>query len=330
MRGLMGTFAIMPLEHVIDFLARRKATGSLTCERGSVRKSIQLLEGDAIGASSTDPREYLGQLLLNFGHVTEEQLSKAFETQQATKVRLGKVLSMVGVVPAEVIRDTLALQTRETLLDAYLWDSGTFHVDDEAPPEAVQIEIRVPLQEIAREAEFRQTAWRAFRAQFPAGTAILRVDESRVPATLPAGSVDERLLGFAREGRTIDEIGLALHATDFHLYQRLYALNRQGIVTASSPPAGEVVPDGAVDAAPIEQLRAALLDPPRTLRLRISQRDITLMRLAAPEKYLLGRCDGHRTVRDIVQLAPLTEEDVLRALQRFVDTRLVEVAGISA
>ena len=34
-------------------------------------------------------------------------------------------------------------------------------------------------------------------------------------------------------GKTIDEIGLALHATDFHLYQRLYALARQGVVRAA-------------------------------------------------------------------------------------------------
>ena len=36
-----------------------------------------------MSAASNDPREYLGQLLINFGHIGEEDLAKAFRTQQA-------------------------------------------------------------------------------------------------------------------------------------------------------------------------------------------------------------------------------------------------------
>src|SRR6266508_3327922 len=106
MRGLMGTFALMPLQDLVESLARRKASGSLTCECGTVRKTLHLLEGMAVGAASNDPREYLGQLLTNFGHITEEDLNKAFETQVETKIRLGQVLTMVGLVTRDVITET--------------------------------------------------------------------------------------------------------------------------------------------------------------------------------------------------------------------------------
>ncbi len=330
MRGLMGSFAIMPLLEVVEFLARRRATGNLTCERGSIRKVIQLEAGVAVGVASNDPRERLGQLLLNFGHVTEEQLTKAFETQQATGVRLGKVLSMVGVVPPEVVRDVLALQIREALLDALLWDAGTFGVDDDRPAAAAQVEARVPLEEVVREAEFRTAAWRAFRAEFPTGTATLRVDDARVPPGLAPDGIDQRVLRFAREGRSIDEIALALHATDFHLYQRLFALHRQGLLSAAPAPKGEA--PGPLGVAPeepagpsTEQLRAAMLDPPRTPRLTVPSHEVSLMRLSATEKYLLGRCDGARDLRQILQIAPLSERDVLRSMKRFVDARIVEL-----
>ena len=100
MRGLMGTFAILPLGDLLELVARRGLAGTLTCERGTVRKTLYLREGRAVGAASNDPREFLGQLLINFGRLTEEQLSKAFQTQEETKVRLGKVLVMVGLVEA--------------------------------------------------------------------------------------------------------------------------------------------------------------------------------------------------------------------------------------
>ena len=329
MRGLLGSFAFMPLQDVVELLARRKASGSLTCERGTIRKTAWFQEGIAVGSSSNDPREHLGQLLLNFGHLTEEQLGKAFETQQETRIHLGKVLSMVGAVPPGIIRDTLALQVREILLDAFVWDAGVFRVDDERPPAVDDLDPRVPLQDIAREAEFRTTAWSAFRAQFPTGTATLLVKDGTGAAPPPA-SVDERILALARDGKTIDEIGLALHATDFQLYQRLYALNRQGILETAAAgygaPAAVGSDDQVADDEATARLRSALLDPLRKPRLKVPGHQIALMRLSAPEKYLLGRCDGVRNLRQIVQLAPLSEGDVLRAMERFVEARIVEMA----
>jgi Domain of unknown function (DUF4388) len=328
MRGLMGTFALMPLVDLVEFLARRKASGTLTCERGTVRKTVHLLDGMAVGAASNDPREYLGQLLTNFGHITEEQLNKAFETQVETKIRLGQVLTMVGLVTPQVITETLAIKIRETLLDAFLWDSGVFYLDESPPPPPDELAAQVALADIVREAEFRTTAWQAFRAKFPSGVAALVVNEERVPQGAPPGSIDSRLLLLARDGKTIDEIGLGLHATDFHLYQRLYALHQQGIVSAAAadtagPRARERSEEEAAQGA--AQLREELLDPPRTPRLKVNVHDVGLMRLSAAEKYLLGRCDGTRDLRQIVQLAPLGEAEVLRAVKRFVEGRIVEL-----
>ncbi|BDG03970.1 hypothetical protein AMOR_29660 [Anaeromyxobacter oryzae] len=256
----MGSFAVLPLGDLVELLARRRMSGTLTCERGTIRKTLHLDQGDAVAAASNDPREFLGQLLINFGHLTEDQLSKAFQTQEETKVRLGKVLTMVGLVPVETIREVLAIKIRETLLDAFLWDAGLFSFDDGPPPAVDETDARVPLADIAREAEFRATAWGAFRAQFPAGGATLEIDEAKVPPGQDPTTVDGRLVALARDGKTIDEIGLALHATDFHLYQRLYALARQGVVRAAPPSDAAVAAADAVPADLLERARGLLAD----------------------------------------------------------------------
>jgi len=373
MRGLMGSFAVLPLTDLLELLGRRQLSGSLTCERGTVRKTLHLTAGSAVGAASNDPREYLGQLLINFGHLDEEQLQKAFQTQEETKVRLGKVLTMVGLVKPETVREALAIKIRETVLDVFLWDSGLFYFDD-APPGAVdELDAVVPLSDILREAEFRHTAWNAFRGEFPSGAAGLEVNLDKVPASLGPDTVDGRLLSLARDGKTIDEIGLALHATDFHLYQRLYALARQGLVRAA-PQRGsvgealeeavevadlveraqglldderaddaELVAARAVELAPGNQaartllaeaeqqlgqrLRTELLDPPRVPKLRVKPAEIGRLRLSSPDKYLLSRCDGVRTVRQLVQIAPLRELDVLKSLRRFAEGGVIELGG---
>ena len=328
MRGLVGSFALMPLQDLVDFLAQRKSSGTLACERGTIRKTLHLVEGMAVGAASNDPREYLGQLLINFGHITEEDLNKAFETQLETKIRLGQVLTMVGLVAPSVITETLAIKIRETLLDALLWDSGVFYVDDAPPPAPDELAAQVPLADILREADFRTTAWQAFRARFPSGADALVVDEGRIPEGLPPGSIDARLVLLARDGKTIDEIALSLHATDFHLYQRLYALQQQGVLAAAAregdPPRPAQGAEPGPDAA-AAQLRGELLDAPRTPRLLVDLHEVGLMRLPAADKYLLGRCDGTRDLRRILELAPLPEVDALRAVKRLVEGGLVEL-----
>jgi len=370
MRGLMGSLALLPLAELLDLLARRAITGSLTCERGAVRKTLLVREGAAVGASSNDPREYLGQLLINFGHLSEEQLAKAFQTQEETKVRLGKVLTMVSLVSADVVREVVAIKIRETILDVFDWDSGVFTVEEGAPLSVDELDVSVPLADLASEAEFRATAWTAFRAAFPSGSCTLAVEEKKVPRSMGADTVDGRVLAAAVEGKTIDEIGLALHATDFHLYQRLFALSQQGIIravpAASAPPQGggepmaagdllerarhllaedrcadaEEAASRALELAPalaaargvLDDARRALaaslrsgLEPSKVPRLLLPASEIPLLRLSSAEKYLLARCDGTRDLRSIVQVAPLSELEVLKAVRRFVDSKVVEV-----
>jgi hypothetical protein len=161
-----------------------------------------------------------------------------------------------------VLREVLAIKIRETILDVLLWDSGLFRFDDGAPAPVDELDTSVPLTEVLREAEFRSTAWSAFRGEFPSGVGTLEVDEARVPPALTPDSVDGRLLQLAREGRTIDELGLALRATDFHLYQRLYALARQGILRATPArhPGGEPGQPGAGAAELLAQARGLVAD----------------------------------------------------------------------
>jgi hypothetical protein len=371
MRGLMGSFAVLPLHELLELLGRRGLAGTLTCERGTVRKTLHVSGAAAVGAASNDPREYLGQLLINFGHLDEEQLQKAFQTQEETKVRLGKVLTMVGLVSPQTVKEVLAIKIRETILDVFLWDSGVFYFDDGQQEAVDELDTSVPLPDIVREAEFRATAWNAFRGEFPTGAATLVVTAARVPADKGPGTVDGRLLQLAREGNTIDEIGLALHATDFHLYQRLYALARQGLLSVASGEvdltdaieesveavdleararqllaegrhgeaelvaarAVELAPGSAAGLALLAQaeaglgdgLRAELLAAPRVPVLLVRPADIAGLPLSSSDKYLLSRCDGQRTVRQIVQIAPLKELEVLKALRRMAAADVVRL-----
>ena len=71
---------------------------------------------------------------------------------------------------------------------------------------------------------------------FPSGSLYLTVDEGRLPEPPKPGSLDAQLVKRIREGMTIDEMAKVLHASDFLVYQRLYALYRLEAVKVSSTP----------------------------------------------------------------------------------------------
>jgi hypothetical protein len=237
MQGLSGDFATMPLKDVVQYLGNRRVSGKLLVQRGGVFKELTLSEGSVISASSNQPREYLGQFLINMGHLTEDQLSRAFEAQRETDFRLGKILVMQAIVPETTVQSMLSLKFREMLLDAFQWPEGEFQfeiVDIANPLEG--LDVRVDLLDIHREGEFRETAWQAMRSAFPSGGARLTVDERKLAEPRQPGSMDERLVQLIKDGLTIDEMALALHATDFYLYQRLYALYRRDAVKVREEP----------------------------------------------------------------------------------------------
>lgn len=252
MEGLAGDLGTMSVSDLVLYLGNKNLTGTLVCELGTAKKSVSIKNGAIINAASNDPREYLGQFLINFGHITEDQLVKAFQTQTETKIFLGRILVMIGNITEQTLIQVLTIKFRETLLGLMRWKSGYFKfARNVLPPDEEGVSVEVPLLDVHREGEFRETAWEAMLQVFPKGSLALQVDEAKAPKGLQPGSLDAQLFGLMRDGQTIDELCLRLHATDFHLYQRLYALYRQGMIA----------PTEARPAAPAAAAAAANPDP---------------------------------------------------------------------
>jgi len=388
MRGLQGDLETMSLQELVVHLSQRKASGHLTLTSDEVSKELTLDSGEVINARSNLAREYLGQFLINIGLLSEDQFHKAYETQKETRIYIGKILVMIGAVTEEQVSNALSLKFRETVLSAFDWTQGNFTFVPQtqqpaASPELEGVETRVALEDILREAELRETAWRAIRAVFPSGELQLEFHPAKLPTPLEPGSVDGRIIAMIEDGLTLDEMALGLHATDFFLYQRLYALNRLEAVTVRSAPpepqepqapehsnragppaliigleptaeemaltANALLESGnARDAAALASralelsptvehrelkrraekellisLRHELLGEERIPRLAVSSDDLKRMSLSAPQRYLLSRVDGQRTLRSIVQSCPLPELDALRTFQDFRDGQLL-------
>jgi len=79
--SIHGTLKTMSVSDLLQFLALGRKTGTLNRTR-PCRKQIFLENGVIVGSSSNDPKEFLGQVLLHYGKITEDQLQEALEIQR--------------------------------------------------------------------------------------------------------------------------------------------------------------------------------------------------------------------------------------------------------
>src|SRR5436190_17491419 len=116
--SLRGSLSTMPVGDVFEWLERRRPAGELTLDRANQTRRFQLAAGQVTGASSTDPAEYLGQILLNTGVLTEAQLRDAYAAQASDGILVGRILVLNGTVAESALREAIELKIRESLYDA--------------------------------------------------------------------------------------------------------------------------------------------------------------------------------------------------------------------
>ena len=133
MAAISGDIGLMPVGDLIIWIANRGVTGTFLAKKRGCDTRFVIRDGQLWQGASLDPREYLGQHLINFGYISEDQLQKAFDTQQETHVPLGRVLVMVDAVKQDQLDRVLLFKTRESLLEAMSWTDGAFKFVDEVP-----------------------------------------------------------------------------------------------------------------------------------------------------------------------------------------------------
>ena len=235
MATMTGDVSLMPIGDVVIWIANRRQTCTLLVKRGPLESRFVVRGGQAWQAASVDPREYLGQHLINFGYIDEDQLQKAFDTQTETHVPLGRVLVMVDAVTPEQLARVLLFKTRESLLETMVWSEGTFRVTSDVPEDReLDTEHPIDLFDVHSEGTARANMWREIRRVFPSDAT--RCDVSVDVATVES-AFDRRLLALMQAGMSVGEASLELRSMDFQTYARLYDLyNRKLIRPRLAPP----------------------------------------------------------------------------------------------
>lgn len=226
----------MQLSELLQWLSMGQKTGTLAIRGGAGEKRVYFQNGRIISSSSTIEREYLGHFLVSYGYITDEELTKAMEVQEESKILLGKILVMIGAIAEEDLVELIRLKACETIYDIFLWPEGAFQFIDGEIPRRPMVPIAIDVTGIVMEGLRRFDEWQRIRQKVPS----MRY----VPSVVAPVAVDElaepqRLILRAIDGvRTLAQIAEATHNPDFPVARLVFDLLESGHVELSAAPDG--------------------------------------------------------------------------------------------
>ncbi|HET6345901.1 MAG TPA: DUF4388 domain-containing protein [Myxococcota bacterium] len=150
MDGLAGSVRTMPLRDLVLYLGSRQLSGTLMCEHDGACKTVTIHDGAAVMASSTDPNEHFGLMLVERGFINRQQLQRALAA--APSQQLGRALVSQGLLEEDAVRDMLVSKIRTTLASLFTWREGSFQFQASTPPDIDRaIPVRIGLVRLWQE-----------------------------------------------------------------------------------------------------------------------------------------------------------------------------------
>jgi hypothetical protein len=152
-----GSLADHDFPSIVQALHQRRGTGILTLSAAGIGKSVTVQDGRMVFASSSNPDERLGELLLRRGRITLRQFEEAGKEVGPGK-RLGAVLVERGILAPKDLVKVVVEQTQEVIYAAFLLTEGHYRWQ-EGPPSKEVIKLNMSTPDLILEGTRRIDAW---------------------------------------------------------------------------------------------------------------------------------------------------------------------------
>lgn len=213
----------MILPELLQWIQMGRKTGTAVFERRGIVKKVYFEEGQIVSASSNDPREYLGQILVFFGQLTESQLNEAFQMQKKKKKLLGKILVEDFGLKSQQILQSLRIKIEETVFNIFLWEDGKFVYTEGLfdLSKNDRLDTALSVDHVIFEGARRSDEWNEFRKHFPDDDVIFEKVSSgseEAPALLKDPTV-LKIYECINAQRSIQGVLLESHAPEYRGYE---------------------------------------------------------------------------------------------------------------
>ena len=353
----------MTLPDLLQWLGTARKTGLVTLSQGTITKKIFIETGLVTGSVSNDPAEFIGQFLLSYGRITEEQLRDGLAQKERSQDYLGSHLVRMGAISELDLTRLLALKTEESIYSLFAWDSANFVYED-CTPEESPFPVALRIDDILLKGARRFDEMSHIRAVISSSAIVPRRTQNPVPPEILSSPNLKRLADAVDGSRSVAAIALHTHTSEFLASKFLYEAVRAGLVEIASPAAQvtrKVSPD-LIQAAErlyqagdyeavltlcenlemegdaelrgmvrkceekfVEHAYENSLSPERVPVLSRPPTEMLAEKLSPEEYFLISRIDGVWDIRSIVAVSPLREVEALHVIGRLMKRGLISL-----
>jgi len=244
--GIEGNLETMALPDIFQWLANGRYTGTLLVSSGEVVKSIYFRDGEIVSCTSTNPKEFLGHFLVSHGYLDEDKLAAAVSEQERTGELLGNILVEQGAISTRDLEKMLALKAEESIFELFHWQEGKFRFIDDELPKYEMVPISLNVTSLTLEGIRRIDEWNRIRDVISSPQCV-PVSVGDLLADEPDES-RRAVLEMVDDDRSVEEIGLQTHSSEYFVCEILFRKARQGLLKVVRP--RMLAAEGATTAAP--------------------------------------------------------------------------------
>jgi hypothetical protein len=237
--AISGDLDTMPLVELLQWAGGHRKTGVLELERNKVSKRIAFRDGRIVGCASDDPSKLLGRFLISRGKIGARTLRFAMSEHQRQGRPLPDILVEMGVITRQELAAQVAVKAFETVYGLFEWADAVFRFQTDGVLDGNPIEVDLSVEEILLEGAERHDEVQRIRGILTSSGIVLRRTDRSLPPDLEGGALAFEVLELIGGERTLAEILLKAHASEFDVLKLLFTLHAGGCV--------EVAEERAVD-----------------------------------------------------------------------------------
>ena len=241
---LSGDAGGFPLPDLIAFLSQSRWSGVIQVLAPGAERSVFMREGEVRGATSDDPSERLGEVMVRLGHVERHHVEAALRDHPPSKV--GRALVEQNLLQAHDLFKCVTHQVSEIFYAIVLCREGAFFLIDQVVDDKAGLGIQLSTQSLLMDSIRKIDELAHFRKRIPHGR--LHVGRKR-GSNGKLEEDEERVLTLLDGKKTLLELAFAAKLSEFDVTKVVFRLLEGGFAAISEQPFANM-PGTAPEPAP--------------------------------------------------------------------------------
>lgn len=229
--ALKGNLQSFFLTSILQLLHSERKTGALYLKRGEDSAHVIIMEGSIVYAMSSRREARLGNLLIDQGAITLEQLQECLDIGKEKKMALGKVAVEKGYISIEDLKEFIRKQVEEIIYALFFWDSGEFEYRDARLDLSGLVATRLDITRVMLEASRRIDEMSVLEKQIPSDQLVFGMTpHAKEEAAKSLADKEKEILALINGERTVNQVLNKSGRDKYVVYKALHSLISSAVI----------------------------------------------------------------------------------------------------